>query len=202
MKRYILTGTPGAGKTTILRQLQDQGFDVVDEAATAVITREQAAGDAEPWTQAAFVEKVVDLQRRRQMQSTASDVALQIYDRSPICTHALSTYLGRPVPVELSAEIDRITGERVYEQQVFFIRNIGFCEPTAARRISFQESLAFERIHEQSYRQFGFDLIDVPAGDLATRVAMITDAISQLASETVSHAHSKGRSRMKPPPAF
>ncbi|MFK0026342.1 AAA family ATPase [Streptomyces sp. NPDC090798] len=180
-KRYILTGAPGAGKTTILRQLQERGFDVVDEAATEVITREQAEGDAEPWNQAAFVQKVADLQRRRQTQSTASDVPLQIYDRSPICTYALSAYLGRPVPEVLSFEIDRITHERVYEQQVFFIRNIGFCEPTAARRISFQESLAFERIHEQSYRQFGYDLIDVPAGDVAHRVAMIADIISQLA---------------------
>lgn len=180
MKRYILTGAPGAGKTSILRQLQGQGFDIVDEAATAVITREQAEGDAEPWTQAAFVEKVVALQRRRQMQSAASDVTLQIYDRSPICTHALSTYLGRPVPETLSAEIDRITRERVYEQQVFFIRNIGFCQPTDARRISFQEALAFERIHEQSYWQFGYVLVDVPADDVATRVAMIADTISQL----------------------
>ncbi|MET8414807.1 AAA family ATPase [Streptomyces sp. NPDC005134] len=181
MKRYILTGAPGAGKTSILRQLQERGFDVVDEAATAVITREQAEGDAEPWTQATFVQKVVGLQCQRQLQSTASDMTLQIYDRSPICTHALSTYLGRPVPEQLSSEIDRIIRKRVYEQQVFFIRNIGFCEPTAARRISFQESLAFERIHEQSYRQFGYDLIDVPAGEVANRVAVIADTISQLA---------------------
>lgn len=70
------------------------------------------------------------------------------------------------------------------------------------RRIGFQYSLAFERIHEQSYRQFGSGLIDVPAVDLATRVAVITDTISQLASEAVSHDQCRGRSRMKAPPAF
>jgi predicted ATPase len=181
MKRFILTGAPGAGKTSILRQLQRQGFDVVDEAATAIIAREQAEGDAEPWTQEAFVEKVAVLQRQRQMQSVSGGVTLQIYDRSPICTHALSIYLGRPVPEELSAEIDRITREWVYEQQVFFVHNIGYCEPTAARRNSFQESLAFERIHEQSYRQFGYELVDVPAGAVANRAAVIADTISQLA---------------------
>jgi predicted ATPase len=180
MKRYILTGTPGAGKTTILRQLQVHGFDVVDEAATAVIARGQAEGDAEPWTRADFIEEVVALQHRRQTQSTERDVTVQIYDRSPICTHALSVHLGRPVPEALSAEIDRITRERIYERQVFFIRNIGFCEPTSARRIGFQESLEFERIHEQSYRQFGYELVEVPAGEVAGRVALIRATMAQL----------------------
>jgi predicted ATPase len=58
----------------------------------------------------------------------------------------------------------------------FFIRNQGFIEPTAARRISFADSLAFERVHEQTYRGLGFQLIDVPAGPLAERAALIRRA--------------------------
>jgi hypothetical protein len=38
--------------------------------------------------------------------------------------------------------------------QVFFIRNLGFMRPTEARRISFQEALRFEPIHEEVYRRF------------------------------------------------
>jgi hypothetical protein len=37
MRRYIITGTPGAGKTAIIRQLELDGFSVIEEAATAVI---------------------------------------------------------------------------------------------------------------------------------------------------------------------
>ncbi|MDD9380280.1 AAA family ATPase [Streptomyces sp. ZAF1911] len=93
----------------------------------------------------------------------------------------MSVYLGRPVPDPLAAEIERITRERVYEQRVFFVHTIGFCEPTAARRISFEESLAFERIDEQSYRRFGYELVDVPAGPVAVRAALIADTIAQTA---------------------
>ena len=32
MKRYILTGTPGSGKTSILQALKNQGYAVVEEA--------------------------------------------------------------------------------------------------------------------------------------------------------------------------
>ncbi|MDH6114262.1 putative ATPase [Kitasatospora sp. MAP12-15] len=173
MKRYILTGTPGAGKTTILRELEQLGYGVVEEAATEVIARGQVRGVAEPWAGAGFVDDVVALQRERQLAAATGVAAVQFYDRSPVCTHALAGYLGRPVSAALAAELDRIARERVYQPRVFFVRNLGFCEPTAARRISFEESLVFERLHEESYRAAGYELVDVAAGELAERVAAV-----------------------------
>jgi predicted ATPase len=34
MKRFILTGAPGAGKTAIIRQIELDGFSVFEEAGT------------------------------------------------------------------------------------------------------------------------------------------------------------------------
>ncbi|MGW0811110.1 AAA family ATPase [Nonomuraea sp. NPDC002799] len=181
MKRYILTGTPGAGKTTILRHLATLGYATVEEAATAVITAEQAGGDTEPWTRPSFLDEVVAAQRRRQ-QAIRNAPQVQFFDRSPVCTHALGTYLGLSIPPALSAEIERITSEQIYDRHVFFIRNLGFCEPTAARTITFEDSLTFEHIHEQTYRSFGYQLIDIPAAPLPERVTMIRTTISRLAN--------------------
>ncbi|WP_405824741.1 AAA family ATPase [Streptomyces sp. NBC_01390] len=134
-------------------------------SSTAVIAQAQALGEDQPWTRASFIDEIVALQRQRELEATGP---VQVFDRSPVCTHALATYLGWPVSPTLAAELERITSEGVYERQVFFVRNLGFCEPTAARRISFQESLAFERIHEDSYRAFGYELVAIPASDLAS----------------------------------
>ncbi|GII87791.1 hypothetical protein Ssi03_57810 [Sphaerisporangium siamense] len=182
MKRYILTGTPGSGKTTILRRLATLGYATVEEAATAIIADEQASGDAEPWTRPAFIDKIVALQRQRQMASSTTAPSVQFFDRSPVCTHALSTYVGHPIPPTLSAEIERITQEQVYDRHVFFIRNLGFCEPSNARQISFEDSLTFEHLHEQTYQSFGYNLIDIPAGPLPERITTICAAISRLAN--------------------
>lgn len=178
MRRFVLTGTPGAGKTSILRRLADLGYPVVEEAATAVIARAQAQGETEPWTRASFIDDIAVLQRQRQREACASATGpVQVFDRSPICTHALATYLGLPVSRALTAEIERITTEEIYERQVLFVRNLGFCEPTSARRISFEESLVFEKTHEQSYRLFGYELIDIPADELARRVSAVTSVL-------------------------
>ena len=175
MSRYVLTGAPGSGKTAVLRRLETAGFAVVEEAATDVIALQQALGVEEPWQDPAFIERIVELQRRRQLG--AGD-GLTFYDRSPVCTLALSRYLGIAAPPQLLAELDRTRVDRVYEPAVFFVRNLGFVRPTAARRITFEESLAFERIHEETYRERGFTIIDVPAGPLEVRVALVHDAVA------------------------
>jgi predicted ATPase len=68
MKRFILTGSPGVGKTAIIRRLELDGFSVVEEAATDIIALWQAQGVAEPWTQPSFIDAVANLQGQRQLR--------------------------------------------------------------------------------------------------------------------------------------
>lgn len=171
-KRFVLTGAPGCGKTSILRALHEQhGYTVVGEAATDVIAREQARGVDAPWVDAAFIDSVVAVQRARQQRPV--NAPTQVYDRSPVCTLALVRYLGFPVSATLSAEIERIIRNRVYERRVFFVRPIGFVLATAARRISFADSLDFERMHEEVYAELGYERVDIPAGAVTDRAALV-----------------------------
>ncbi len=155
VRRYILTGAPGAGKTAILRKLQTRGWAVVDEAATDVIAREQARGVDEPWTNGEFISKIAALQRHRQQQPVPTGAAVQFYDRSPWCTLALARYLRLPVTSTLADEIARVTDEKIYQRTVFFGRPLGFIVPSAARRISYRDALEFEAVYEAVYQAHG-----------------------------------------------
>jgi predicted ATPase len=179
MPSYILTGPPGAGKTAVLRLLETLGYAVVEEAATDVIALGNALGNKEPWRDHDFIDKVITLQRQRQRSVVVATDTTVFFDRSPACTLALSRYLGVPASPLLAGEVSRVIAERMYEPTVFFIRNQGFVTATAARRISFEDSLVFERLHEQTYRDLGFEAVDVPAGPLADRVALILRAIGR-----------------------
>lgn len=177
MRRHILTGAPGAGKTVLLRALERAGHAVVEEAATDVIALAQAEGVAEPWTDPGFTDAIVALQRRREARAVGDPV---FFDRSPVCTLALARFLGHPVSARLRSEADRISAEGVYERRVFLVRGLGFVTPTAARRISLEDALRFERAHEAAYAELGYDLIsiepDTPDRRAAAVLARITEA--------------------------
>ena len=47
--RYVITGGPGVGKTSIIHYLRDCGYHVLGEAATDVIRQSLEKGIAKPW---------------------------------------------------------------------------------------------------------------------------------------------------------
>ena len=187
MRRYIVTGAPGAGKTAIIRQLEMDGFSVVEEAATDVIAALHARGIMEPWRHPAFIDEIAALQRDRQMRASCQPDEIQFHDRCAVCTAALAAYLGYPVSALLAAELERINKGAIYQERVFFIRNLGFITNTDARRITYEETLRFEMVHEETYREFGFELVYIePAGVLERvgRIKALVGASSHLQRES------------------
>lgn len=170
-RRYVLTGAPGCGKTTTLEALGQRGHAVVAEAATDVIAAQQVLGVDAPWELPGFVDRVVDLQRERRL--IGPDAEVQFIDRSPLCSLALARYLRLAVSQATLHEVAAVVDGRLLERDVFLLRPLGFIEPTAARQISYQDSLKFEAVHEAVYREYGFTLVDVAPVDVESRVHAI-----------------------------
>lgn len=98
---------------------------------------------------------------------------MQVFDRSPLCTLALASYLHLPVTPLLAAEVTRAVRDRVYEPTVFLIHPLGFIEATAARRISYPDALDFQAVHEAVYRKHGYRLIAIEPGPVDQRVTAV-----------------------------
>jgi predicted ATPase len=183
LRRFVLTGAPGAGKSALLHALAADGQAVVEEAATDVITTMQAQGVDEPWTRNDFCDRIVALQRARQTAPPPPGATTQIFDRSPLCTLALARYLNRPVTPLLAEEVARITDERVYQPTVILVRPLGFIDPTAARRISYADTLAFEAVHQAVYHEHGFTLVDIPPAAVTDRARLVRSILARHPAE-------------------
>jgi predicted ATPase len=179
MRRFILTGTPGSGKTAIIRQLELDGFSVVEEAATDVIALGQARGVAGPWKHPSFIDSITELQRQRQLRAPRQTHELQFHDRSAICTAALAAYLGYPFSDALSRELKRIETDAIYQKRVFFIRKSWLHQANRSTADQLGEALRFERVHEETYRNFGFELVPIAPGNLLDRVDTIKRSARQ-----------------------
>jgi predicted ATPase len=177
LKRFILTGAPGAGKTAILRLLEVRRHRVVEEAATDVIALATARGQLAPHTAPRFMDDILALQRQRQAQADLIPAPAVIFDRSPVCTWALAEFLDYPPSPALRREMERIERDKIYETRVFFVENQGFVTATDARRISFEDSLRFERVHAEVYRRFSFELVPIRPAPLEDRAAEIEAAL-------------------------
>jgi predicted ATPase len=115
----------------------------------------------------------------RLLQSSCSPGAVQFHDRSVFCTAALSDYLGRPRSPLLVEELECALVKGWFQPEVFFIRSLGFVTPTAARRITLEEAIRFERVHEEVYRDFGFRIVDVEPASPSVRANRIKELLAK-----------------------
>ena len=177
MRRFILTGAPGAGKTALIRYLENAGYPVVEEAATDIIAREQQKGVQEPWTDPSFIESILHLQEQRQRAAEDSSADVQFFDRAPLDTYALCLWLDSFFSGHLSsglvARIKQVQEAGRFEREVFFIESLGFCEPSSARKISYEEALRFSKLHEDVYTESNYRCLNIPPGPVPERAATL-----------------------------
>jgi|ERR1039457_6548917 predicted ATPase len=95
-----------------------------------------------------------------------------------VLTGAPADYLGVPRSQNLVNELRRVKAQSVFHGSVLLFRNLGFITPTEARRITYEETVRFEQIHERTYRELGFEIISISPASVSDRVREIKRVLS------------------------
>jgi len=172
---FVLTGGPGSGKTTLIEALAAAGVATSPEVGRAVI-REQLAlgGDALPW---ADQRRFADLMVVREVaahQAALARGAVTVLDRGVPDVVGFLRVSGLPVP----AHIDAAARACRYNLRIFiapFWPEI-FTED-AERKQSPEVAEATFAVMVDTYRGYGYHLIEVPRVSVTERVAFIVDRI-------------------------
>lgn len=176
-KKYIITGGPGAGKTSLVEALKKAGYPCSEEASRQLI-REEVARDSQclPWTNlACFANKVLDRMIAHYFQ-TAGHASITFFDRGIPDIIAYLKAAGLPVPACYYTALQ----QHQYQPQVFILPPWQAIYVNDAERWqSYEEAVQLYTHISETYRELGYMLIEVPPAGIANRMDHILEAIRE-----------------------
>lgn len=165
-KKYVLTGAPGSGKSSILLSLEQKDEHIIREAAEDYIKLKQSQGVFEPWLDESFQENILELQLRR--EARVPEYAKRVFiDRGILDGQA---YLGKNF-----ATYQRIESlaDKVKYDGVFMIDPLRTTETNGFRRENRDEAQRLAERLYNIYQKHGYNIEIVPADNLNDRVDQI-----------------------------
>ena len=173
IKKYLLTGGPSSGKTSILLELELRGEKVIRECAEDYIRVMQAKGVMKPWENLDFQDNLLKIQIRR--ENNYNEIPGRVFvDGGILDFYAYHEFDGREMDTKMKQDIQNHINQNPYEK-TFFIDNFGICKKTDVRRENFDEGLELERLLLKYYGES--NVIHIPKGDLDERVNLILKMI-------------------------
>lgn len=176
LRRILVTGGPGSGKTSLIEALAAAGHATSPEAGRAIIRRQQAiGGQALPWRdRALFAELMLD--RDMDAYARAEDTAAPVFfDRGVPDVVGYLTLCGLPVP----AHIEGAARDIRYDRRVFIapVWPEIFVQDAERRQDLDEAQRTFDAMVEV-YPRFGYDLIELPKAPVAERVAFVLSRLA------------------------
>jgi len=154
MKKYVITGAPGCGKTSMINYLEVRLSEyVVREAARDYIELRQAEGCKEPWLDDDFQQGITQLTLLR--RSRMPNVDRIFCDREVMDGLAYTDNGYRDFLKKNAIEVEK----------VFFLEQLNHTDTNSYRREDHDLArLVGERLQKE-YKDLGYDVIKIPMKD-------------------------------------
>lgn len=174
--RFILTGAPGVGKTSLINELVARGFNCVNEPAREIIAEQRAIDGAGVWDRDTklFLELLLSRSIAR-YRSKAPEQALFIYDRGiPDCI-AYAQCAGLTLQAaENAARLFR------YENTIFIAPPWEEIYRTdEERRMTYEATCSFHECLMSTYTHFGYQIQELPKVTVRERADFLCEQLSQ-----------------------
>jgi predicted ATPase len=166
--RYIITGGPGSGKSSLLSALVDKSYQGFEEISRIIIREQhEIGGDRVPWLNLAAFAELCYERMSAQLDLCDSDCTY-FYDRGLPDIIAYVRRGGLQVP------------EKYFEKAKSYNRTVFIAPPwenifvnDSERPESFEDAVEINRFLKLTYQELGFNVVELPKVSIEQRVAFI-----------------------------
>jgi len=169
MPLVVITGAPGAGKTTLIAALAERGYATADDSARAVIRQRVAQGLPPRPDPAAFAREIMrrDVANHARHQANREPV---FFERGVLdALHGLD----QAAPLDRHAMCECLTQYRYYPTVFVLPPWESIYVNDSERDHTFAHALEVDRITREWYTRCGYRVVEVPRGPVEERCVFV-----------------------------
>ena len=172
---HVISGCSGGGKSTLLTELQQRGYAVVEEPGRRIVQEQtHTGGRALPWLDmAAFLRRAIDLARGDHANAAHDNSQWVFFDRGVIdSAAALQALTGEPV-------LDKLGQQYRYHSHAFLAPPWPdiYVQDAERRHDMAAALLEFERL-QRTYPALGYTVSLLPKVGVAQRADFVLEALA------------------------
>ena len=177
-KKIVIAGGPGTGKTTLINHLKIRGFLCYNEISRQVTLEARKAGIeqlflTEPLL---FSKKLLEGRKQQFINAAKASEPVVFLDRGLPDVLAYMDYIGDKYPEDFATTCKTHKYDAVYIlapwQDIFKSDN--------ERYENFDEAIQIHKHLLDTYKRFGYQLVDVPFGSVKYRADFVLESLNLL----------------------
>lgn len=174
--KFVVTGGPGGGKTTLLDSLADRGYRVISESARCIIKERLAAGLSPRPDPVSFAQEILELDIEK-YRTLAAGEHPALFDRGVLdALYMLDAERALPQG-EIASYVERFP----YHPVVLLVPPWEEIYATDSERDqTFEESVEVFEGMKRWYLQWGYETLEVPRDTIDERVKSVLQLIKSL----------------------
>lgn len=180
--RFVVTGGPGGGKTTLLTSLSERGYSFAPESARKIIKERLATGLSPRPEPVSFAHEVLraDIEKYRNIGANNRPM---FFDRSVLD----ALYMLDAENAVTHDEVARYIHDFPYNGVVFLLPPWKEIYGTDSERDqTFEEAVGVFEGMRRWYMQWGYETLEVPRSNIDERISFILEAVDRLLTNRFS----------------